>query len=154
VVRKAWQDRQSERQQARRDVLPPERGKSEQAKLLDEYITRELLVQRALRRLPAIYRSRLDGLAVVLEDEPTPEQRRDLGLAPRELLFGLYDGVPLTDPARYTAAIAFPDRIILYQRSFERSCSTREEVEEEVRLTVIHEVGHHFGLDEEALHHV
>jgi predicted Zn-dependent protease with MMP-like domain len=114
----------------------------------------ELLVARAVRRLPAIYRRRLDGVAVVVEDEPSAEDRRELGLAPDELLFGLYDGVPLTDPARAGAAIGFPDRIVLYQRSFERACSTRQEVEEEVRLTVLHEVGHFFGLDEDALHHV
>lgn len=114
----------------------------------------ELLVGRALRRLPREFRRRLDGIAVVIEDEPTPEQREELGLAPKELLFGLYDGVPLTDPDRYSATIAFPDRIILFQRSFERACSTKEEVEEEIRLTVIHEVGHHFGLDEEELHEV
>ena len=114
----------------------------------------ELLVGNAVRKLPPRYKRRLEGVAVVIEDEPSPEQRRELGLAPDEMLFGLYDGVPLTDPERYTAPIGFPDRIILYQRTFERSCATRQEVEEEIRLTILHEVGHHFGLDEDHLEHV
>lgn len=114
----------------------------------------ELLVGNAIRKLPPQYRRRLEGVAVVVEDEPSPAQRQELGLAPRELLFGLYDGVPLTDPDRYSAPVAFPDRIILYQRTFERACTNRHEVEEEIRLTIIHEVGHHFGLDEDHLEHV
>lgn len=114
----------------------------------------ELLVANAVRKLPLRYRRRLEGVAVVVEDEPTPEQRKQLGLAPKEYLFGLYDGVPLTDPDRYSSPVAFPDRIILYQRTFERACANRHEVEEEIRLTIIHETGHHFGLDEDHLDHV
>src|SRR2546426_2298950 len=97
----------------------------------------ELLVGNAIRKLPPQYRRRLDGVAIVVEDEPSPELREELGLGPRELLFGLYDGVPLTDPHRYSAAVPFPDRIILYQRAFERACSTRQEAEAEIRVTIL-----------------
>jgi predicted Zn-dependent protease with MMP-like domain len=111
-------------------------------------------VGNAVRKLPAQYKRRLEGVAIMVEDEPSPELRKELELAPREFLFGLYDGVPLTDPDRYSALVPFPDRIILYQRTFERACSTRQEVEREIRLTILHEVGHFFGLDEDAVEHV
>lgn len=113
-----------------------------------------LLVRRALKELPPNFRARLAGVDVVVEDEPSPELRRELQLPPGELLFGLYDGTPLTNADRYAAQFLLPDRIILFQRTFERMCTSPQEVLEEVRLTVMHEVGHHFGLSEEKLEDV
>ncbi|MBI4498689.1 MAG: metallopeptidase family protein [Chloroflexi bacterium] len=114
----------------------------------------EFLVRRAIKELPPAFRARLVGVDVVIEDAPSPELRVELGLEPGELLFGLYDGVPLTHPDRYAAPWRLPDRILLFQRTFERTCATPQEVLDEVRSTIIHEVGHHFGLSEDQLEEV
>lgn len=111
----------------------------------------ELLVRRAVKELPPAFRRRVAGVDVIVEDAPSAELQRELGLEPGELLFGLYDGTPLTDPDRYAAAMLMPDRITLFQRTFELSCATPQEVLQEVRQTVMHEVGHHFGLTEDRL---
>jgi predicted Zn-dependent protease with MMP-like domain len=97
----------------------------------------ERLVRRALVALPEEFRSRLENVAVLIEDEP-PEDMPDT--------LGLYEGVPLTE--RSLDGITLPDRITLFKRPIERACRTEEEIEAEVRLTVLHEVGHFFGLEE------
>ena len=97
----------------------------------------ESLVRRALAALPEEFRSRLENVAVLIEDEP-PEDMPDT--------LGLYEGVPLIE--RSLDSITLPDRITLFRRPIELACSTEEEIESEVRLTVLHEVGHFFGLEE------
>ena len=97
----------------------------------------ERLVAKALSGLPEEFRSRLENVAVLIEDEP-PEDMPDT--------LGLYEGVPLTE--RSLDGITLPDRITLFKRPIERACRTEEEIETEVRLTVLHEVGHFFGLEE------
>ncbi len=100
----------------------------------------ERLVAKALSGLPEEFQSRLENVVVLIEDE-TPEDM------PGTL--GLYEGVPLTE--RTSDGISLPDRITLFKGPIERVCRTEEEVEGEVRLTVLHEVGHFFGLEEEQL---
>jgi len=100
----------------------------------------ERLVARALSRLPEEFKSRLDNVAVLIEDEP-PEDMPDT--------LGLYEGVPLI--ARSVDDVLLPDQITVFKGPIERACSTEKEVEDEVRLTVLHEVGHFFGLDESQL---
>ena len=100
----------------------------------------ERLVARALSRLPEEFKSRLDNVAVLIEDEP-PEDMPDT--------LGLYEGVPLI--ARSVDDVLLPDQITIFKGPIERVCSTEKEVEDEVRLTVLHEVGHFFGLDEAQL---
>ena len=97
----------------------------------------ERLVGKALASLPEEFRSKLENVAVLIEDEP-PEDMPDT--------LGLYEGVPLTE--RSLGGITLPDRITLFKRPIERACRTEEEIEAEVRLTVLHEVGHFFGLEE------
>ncbi len=97
----------------------------------------ERLVRRALAALPEEFRSRLENVAVLIEDEPPKDMPDTLGL---------YEGVPLTE--RSLDGITLPDRITLFKRPIERACRTEEEIETEVRLTVLHEVGHFFGLEE------
>jgi len=101
----------------------------------------EHLVRKALLGLPARFRRRLENVAVMIEDEP-PE-----GVPPDTL--GLYEGVPLTQ--RCLGEPTLPDRIVLFRGPLERACHTPQEVEAEVRRTVLHEVGHFFGLEEEEL---
>jgi predicted Zn-dependent protease with MMP-like domain len=108
----------------------------------------ERLVVRALRRLPADVQAMLDNVEIVVEDEPTPEQRGEA--ADGEELFGLYEGTPLTARGSdYTMVL--PDKITIFRRPIERACETPEEMADEVRVTVIHELAHHFGIDEDRI---
>ena len=97
----------------------------------------EHLVRRVLAALPEEFQSRLENVAVLIEDEPPEDMPGTLGL---------YEGVPFTE--RSLDGITFPDRITLFKRPIECACRTEEEIETEVRLTVLHEVGHFFGLEE------
>ncbi len=90
--------------------------------------------------LPEEFQNRLENVVVVIEEEP-PENMPDT--------MGLYEGIPLTD--RSSGDIALPDRITIFKGPLERACRTEKETETEVRLTVLHEVGHYFGLDEAQL---
>ena len=100
----------------------------------------EHLVERALANLPEEFQSFLENVAVVIEDEP-PDDMPDT--------MGLYEGVPLIE--RTLDSMNLPDRITLFKGPIERVCRTYAEIEIEVRLTVLHEVGHFFGLEEEQL---
>jgi predicted Zn-dependent protease with MMP-like domain len=103
-----------------------------------------------LDRLPSEFASLLDNVVVVVEDEAMPERLEELGLDREDdELFGLYEGVPLSERDSFYEAL--PDRVVIYRLPISRSCSTRGEIVQEVRDTVVHELGHHFGLDEEAM---
>ncbi len=109
----------------------------------------EELVAEALDRLPAYFREKLDNIAVIVEDEPPPEiaeeYQRD-----GQLLLGLYQGVPLPERSVWSP-YPYPDVISIYQRNIERICRTEEEIIQQVQETVMHELGHYFGMDEEKL---
>ena len=107
----------------------------------------EQLVARALDGLPEDFAEMLENVAVVVEEEPDPDDLEELGMEPDEELFGLYQGVPV--PERSGAYSALPDRIAIYRGPILRCCRDRREVIREVRDTVVHELGHHFGLDED-----
>jgi predicted Zn-dependent protease with MMP-like domain len=109
----------------------------------------EELVARALDRIPMPFAIALDEVAVVIEDEPTPEQLRENGLGPRDTLYGLYEGTPRTE---YAADwISMPNRISLYRLPLEADFPDPADLEEEVELTVIHELAHHLGIDDDRL---
>jgi predicted Zn-dependent protease with MMP-like domain len=103
----------------------------------------ERLVEKALATLPKEFQSYLENVAVVIEDEP-PNDMPDV--------MGLYEGVPLVE--RSIDDTILPDCITLYKGVIERACRTHAEIEAEVRLTVLHEIGHFFGLDEGQLEHL
>jgi predicted Zn-dependent protease with MMP-like domain len=108
----------------------------------------EALVEQALDGLPEEYAALLDNVAVMVEEEPDPEDMEELGLDPEvDELFGLYQGVPLTERDSFYSAM--PDRVEIYRGPILRSCDSRRQVIREVRDTVIHELGHHFGMEEE-----
>jgi predicted Zn-dependent protease with MMP-like domain len=98
----------------------------------------EVLVERALQDIPVALRSAMDNVVVEI-DEVSPPGR----------LFGLYQGVPLTKRGYYSAAM--PDRITIFKETICAACETTEQVEQRVRTTVIHEVGHHFGIGDARL---
>jgi predicted Zn-dependent protease with MMP-like domain len=109
----------------------------------------ERLVEEALDGLPPQFAELLENVAVVVEEEPDAGVLAELGMDPEEELLGLYLGVPLTD--RDTQYQALPDRVAIYRGPVLRSCGSRREVVREVRDTVVHELGHFFGLDDEEM---
>lgn len=115
---------------------------------MDEKRFREL-VSEALDSLPKEFAEKLNNVAVVIKDAPTPYQLRKSKLPPRVLLLGLYEGVPQTKRGVYYSTI--PDKITIFKDAIEQVCQTEEQVRNQVRKTVIHEIGHHFGLSDRQL---
>ena len=109
----------------------------------------ERLVRDALEEVPKEISARLDNVDVVVEDRPTRNQLVGTRIEEDQYLLGLYEGIPLTD--RYDYTMVLPDKITLFQRNIEAICSSEEEIIREVRDTVVHEVAHHFGIDDERL---
>ena len=100
------------------------------------------LVDAALDQIPDGLAARVDNLVVLVEDD-APADDPDL--------LGLYEGVALTEQDGANLA-RLPDRVLVFRRPLLALCSTPEQLVEEVRITVVHEIGHHFGLDEDRLH--
>ena len=111
----------------------------------------EEVVAEALGEIPADLAERIENVSVMVADEPERELLVDLGMDPDDdLLFGLYEGTAL--PERDTNyAGTLPDRILIYRLPLLEACETQVELRREIRLTVIHELGHYFGLAEEEL---
>jgi predicted Zn-dependent protease with MMP-like domain len=107
------------------------------------------VVEEALDSLPQEFRSRIRNVAVLVEDFP-PNQQPPRPGQQRRLLLGLFHGVPTTKKSIFDLPTG-PDHIVLYQKNIEAVCSSEAEVREQIRLTVIHELGHYFGLDENQL---
>ena len=108
------------------------------------------LVSQAIVSLPSGVAGRLANVEVVVKDCPTSEELAMAGTDPRATLFGLYTGIPLTDRSS-SYGMVLPDKITLYQRSIEEGCRTKQEIQAQIRTTLLHEIGHHFGLSEDEL---
>lgn len=106
-------------------------------------------VADALDAVPAQFLDRLDNVVFSVEDEPTPEQLADVGEGD---LLGLYTGVALPDRGDGYGWGALPDRIFLFSGPIQRHSRTRQEVVEQIRVTLLHEIGHYFGVDDARLH--
>ena len=107
------------------------------------------VVEEALDSLPREFRSHIRNVAVLVEDMP-PNQPSPQSGQQRKLRLGLFHGVPTTKKSIFDLPRG-PDHIVLYQKNIEAVCSSEAEVREQIRLTVIHELGHYFGMDEEQL---
>ncbi len=106
------------------------------------------IVFRAMEDLPPQFRQMIDNVAVVVEREPSAAMRQEAGLGPGEDLFGLYVGIPLTD--RHDYHMVLPDRILIFQGPHERHFPA-DHLETEIQRTVVHEVAHCFGIDDDRL---
>ncbi len=112
----------------------------------------EELVGRALDLLPPEFQAHLENVSVVIEDRPPADLLEEMGMDPgdpEDTLFGLYEGVPLIE-RRHDEAL-LPDRITIFRGPLLDWAESEEEIVEEVRVTVLHEIGHFFGMDEERL---
>ena len=101
----------------------------------------ELLVAEALDEIPVELAALIDNCVILVEDYPPPDLPQVLGL---------YSGIPLTERGLYYTGL--PDRILIFRHPILAICDTYEEVIEEVRITVVHEIAHHFGIDDDRLH--
>ncbi len=128
------------RQHPHRRVAPPPR----------HHEPFETLVERALDALPARFAVLLEDVAVVIEDAPSAEQSRVGGAGEEGWLYGLYEGVPATEWGADYAAL--PNKITLFRLPLEADFPDPAKLEEEVRITVMHELAHHAGIDDTRLH--
>jgi predicted Zn-dependent protease with MMP-like domain len=110
----------------------------------------ERTVQEALSELPRELRKALKTVQIVIQDAPRPEDLERSGLSSDGELYGLFDGLALGDKT-VTNEQAFPDRVILYRRSLEADFPDLGDLRREIRVTLIHELGHFFGFDEDDL---
>jgi len=101
----------------------------------------ERLVAEALDEIPGELAAFIDNCVILVEDYPPPDLPQVLGL---------YSGIPLTERGQYYTGL--PDRILIFRHPILAICDTYEEVIEEVRITVVHEIAHHFGIDDDRLH--
>lgn len=108
------------------------------------------LIAEALVSLPGEHVKNIENVAIVMADEPTPEQRAKLQLRNDQTLFGLYEGVPLSQ--RQGMPKTLPDKITLFKGPLTAAASFESDLKEQVRHTLWHEIGHYYGLDHERIH--
>ncbi len=114
----------------------------------------EYLVARAVESLPDEFQERMENIDVVVEDFPTRAQLKDSRLGKDYTLLGLYEGIPLTERNSFYGLVA-PDKITIFQKTIEAEFGTDEAVlKNEVRKVVLHEIAHHFGIDDERLEEI
>ena len=111
------------------------------------------LVEEALNEIPPRFRREIRNVAVVVEQEPSPDVLDDVEAEAGETLFGLYQGTPLPDRG-WGYGNSLPDRISIYQGPIEEACATEDEIRDCIAETVIHEFGHYFGMSEEEIEEI
>lgn len=113
----------------------------------------ERLVAEAVRLIPRRFRREMQNLALVVEDEPSPELLAEMAIEPPDSLYGLYQGTPLTERS-WAHGNQLPDRITIFQRPIEEDCDTEDDIRAVIGETLIHEVGHYFGMSEEEIEEI
>jgi len=108
------------------------------------------IVEQAIGRIPPEIREHLNNLVISVRRRPSRKMLKEMGLPEGEPLLGLYQGVSLIERS-ITSPPLFPDTILLFQEPLQEMCETFEELEEEVEITIVHEVAHFIGLSEERL---
>jgi predicted Zn-dependent protease with MMP-like domain len=108
------------------------------------------LINEALESLPGEHAQGIKNIAILMQDDPTPEQRVKLQLRDDQTLFGLYEGIPLS--RRQGTTQVLPDKITLFKGPIERSAQTLPALKEQIRHTLWHEIAHYYGLDHPRIH--
>jgi predicted Zn-dependent protease with MMP-like domain len=107
-------------------------------------------VAEALASIPKRFRNAMQNIAIVIEDEPPPDLLEEMGIEPPDTLLGLYQGTPLTERA-WDYGNTLPDRVLIFQGPHEREAEDDEDLVVAIGETLIHEIGHYFGLSEEEI---
>jgi predicted Zn-dependent protease with MMP-like domain len=110
----------------------------------------EALVAEALASIPGRFRAAMQNLAIVVEDEPSPDLLREMEIGPRDTLLGLYQGTPLTE-RHWDYGNTLPDRVLIFQGPHEREAEDDDDLVVAIGETLIHEIGHYFGMSEEQI---
>jgi len=105
------------------------------------------VVEQAIARIPERIRGHLENILISVKQQPDAEMLEEMGLAADEPLFGIYWGVPLTERSLADPPL-YPDTIYIFQQPLEAFCTNREELLEEIEITVVHEIAHLFGFSE------
>ena len=113
----------------------------------------ERLVAEAIKLIPARFRREIKNLALIVEDWADEATLEEMEIEPPDSLYGLYSGTPLTERG-WGHGNALPDRITIYQNPIEEDCDDEDDVREVIGETLIHEVGHYFGLSEEEIEEI
>jgi predicted Zn-dependent protease with MMP-like domain len=113
----------------------------------------EQLVAEALASIPRRFRKAMKNIAIVVEDEPPPVLLREMEIEPPDTLFGLYQGVPLTERG-WGGGNNLPDRILIFQGPHEREAFDEDDLAGSIAETLIHEIGHYFGMSEEQIEEI
>jgi predicted Zn-dependent protease with MMP-like domain len=108
------------------------------------------IVQRAIRRIPHELKMHLDNILISVRKRPSREILEEMDLPPDEPLLGVFQGVSLMERS-VTAPPLFPDTIFLFQEPLEEMCESLEDLEDQIEITVVHEIAHFFGISEERL---
>ena len=108
------------------------------------------IVKRAIRRIPEEIRQHLDNILITVQKRPAPDMLAEMGYPPDEPLLGVYWGVPLNERTVAEPPL-YPDTIYIFKQPLEEMCVSHEELEEEIEITVAHEVAHYLGMSEERL---
>ena len=109
------------------------------------------LVAEAVESLPNALMDQIDNVEIIIERRPSVEDLITGGVPPGHTLLGLYHGIPLTERGEFYNLV-LPDKISIYQETIEAMCRSDDEVRAEVRNTVLHEIAHYFGIDDDRLH--
>ena len=113
----------------------------------------ERLVADALASIPRRFREAMRNIVIVVEGEPSPGLLADMEIEPPDTLLGLYQGIPLTE-RRWDAGNQLPDRILIFQGPHERAAEDEDDLADAVAETLIHEIGHYFGMSEEEIEEI
>ena len=108
------------------------------------------IIEQAVARIPLEIRKHLDNVVITVQPRPSLELLEELGFGPDELLFGVFSGVPLTERSPADPPL-YPDSISIFQEPLEEYCLSREELLEEIEITVVHEIAHFIGFSDEEL---
>ena len=110
-------------------------------------------IDKALQEMPQEFRDRMDNVNIFVEDYPSPEQVIKFRLRQERItLLGLYEGIPQNRRGRYGIGGAVPDKITLFRLPILAHARTKEELVKQIKDTLYHEIGHHFGLSEQEIH--
>jgi predicted Zn-dependent protease with MMP-like domain len=107
-------------------------------------------VERALKIIPEMFRAQLKNMTIAVEDRPSRDLLQEMEVPPGETLLGVFTGVPLPERS-VTEPPLYPDAILIFREPLMAACHSWEELEEEIAITVVHEVAHYLGMSEERL---